>query len=148
LATHFLGNDFEGAFLVDAAGEDLAAFGFGGGNGFSGDGWFIDVGVAGANFAIDGYAFTGFDDDKIAQQNIGGVNGYFLVVSDDGGLGGLQWKEVVDGLCAAVFGAFFEVFSQKDEGDDDGGGFEVVVGVVCVMLGWQQVAGGDLVGGV
>ncbi len=34
-------------------------------------------------------------------------------------------KEVFDGRGTALFGALFEVFSQKDEGDDDCGRFEV-----------------------
>jgi hypothetical protein len=48
------------------------------------------MGLTGPYFAIDGYALTRFDNDKIAQQDFCGGDGDFLVVSNDGGLGRLQ----------------------------------------------------------
>ena len=63
-------------------------------------------------------------------------------------MGGLQGKKVVDGLGTAIFGAFFQVFTEQDEGDDDGGRLKIIVRVVLavLMIGGLEVVEGNLIG--
>ena len=134
--------------MVDASCIYGAAFGFVCGDGFAGDGRFIDVGIASSHFSIHWNAASGFDDDKIAQKDIGCGYVNFFIVSHNGCVGGLHRKEVFDGRGTALFGPFFEVFSEQDQGDDHSGGFEVKMGVVCVIVLGKQVLNGGLIGAV
>ena len=63
-------------------------------------------------------------------------------------MGGLQGQEFVDGLGAAIFGAFFQVFTEQDEGDNDRGRLKIIVRVVLIvlMIGGLEVVKGNLIG--
>ena len=49
---------------------------------------------------------------------------------------------------AAIFGAFLQVFTEQDEGDNDRGRLKIIVRVVLIvlMIGGLEVVKGNLIG--
>ncbi|MNE00361.1 hypothetical protein D3C80_927690 [compost metagenome] len=142
LGQHGFGADLlrleaEGARGVQGAADDLGAGGLLNRDGFAGQHGFVEIGRALGHHAVDGDALAGADDDDVA--GLDGVDRHVLfdaVAHDAGGLG-LHRHQAADGLAGLTLGAGLDPAPDQDQGDDDGGGFEIDVG----RAGGQQAGG-------
>ena len=98
-------------------------------DGFAGEHGFVDPGGAVDHLAVDRDALAGADADEVAGEDLG--DGDLHASSPRAttrAVRGLQRHEAADGFAGAALGAGLERAAEQDEGDDDGGGFEIDVG--------------------
>ena len=90
-------------------------------NTFAGNSGFIDAGRAFRNDAVSRDAFTGADDDFIADDKVFDGDDRFDAVAQDRRLFRCQVHEFFNGGAGLAFGAGFEELADVDEGDDHAG---------------------------
>lgn len=91
LVADFGGLGDEGGGSVDGTGGEGGTGSFGDGDGFAGEHGFVDVGFAFEDEAVDGDFGTGFEEELVADLDLGdGDDGFLAVLEEDGG----GWGEV------------------------------------------------------
>ena len=122
------GLQIEAAATVDRAGADFAVGTGFDGERFAGEHGFIDRALSGNDDAIDGNFSAGADAEDVADLHFverDFAEGVVILQLPRGGRG--EVHERVEGAAGALPGSQFHDLSGEDEGDDDGGGFEVEV---------------------
>ena len=133
------GSHEEMTAAVDGGTGYLVAGLFFGGDGFTGQGGFVQISRAFGDDAVHWNGIAGLDGKDVADGDLfGRDDGFGAVVDAPRGFGS-ESEQPGDGFGGFAFGAGFEVASECDQGEDGRCGFEVEIpgedgGAGCVAV--------------
>ena len=126
VATDALRFDDQPALLIDSPADDFGADGFIKRHALAREHGFVNGGAPLGDDGVNRDALAGLDQQQVARNDFINWNGLFFAIAQESGGFRRQSHQALNGGAGAAFGARFQQFAQRNQGENDGGRFEVV----------------------